>query len=486
MGEIKLEKNLKLFNCISILIGIVVGTGIFITPKIVLEHSGSIGITFIMWIACGLFSMFGAIAYTGLFSFKNDQKCWSYFFLMSIELGCMIPKAGGEYEYLMVAFGKLPGFLFIWTFIIIILPATFALTALTFSDYALQPVYINCSPPASARILLAAVAMLIITLVNCVSVRLTNLIQNIFNIGKILGLFMIISIGAYCLMIGRVENFSSPFENSVTHPGELALAFYNGLYSYSGWSFLNYVIEEIKEPNKVLPMSIFLGLGGVILIYVFANIAYFTLLNPFEIIKSSAVAYSFVEKIFPKLSWIISIFVCLSTLGYINGALFSASRTIFGAARNNHMPLFLAFINIKFLTPITSILFMAFSSLIFLIFDDIEFLVKISMLSEYIFIGSTVGGLLWLRKTQPKVFRPIRVNLFFPITFLIMCLFTIVMTIWISIEDSIKCIGLISIGIPIYFFFVVIEKPKSIQRKIDIFTVFVQKLTYSVFDDSSE
>lgn len=71
----------------------------------------------------------------------------------------MIPKAGGEYEYLMVAFGKLPGFLFIWTFIIIVLPATFALTALTFSDYALQPIFTNCSPPTSARIALAAVAM---------------------------------------------------------------------------------------------------------------------------------------------------------------------------------------------------------------------------------------------------------------------------------------------------------------------------------------
>lgn len=78
----------------------------------------------------------------------------------------MIPKAGGEYEYLMVAFGKLPGFLFIWTFIIIILPATFALTALTFADYALQPIYTNCYPPTSARILLAATAMCILINLN--------------------------------------------------------------------------------------------------------------------------------------------------------------------------------------------------------------------------------------------------------------------------------------------------------------------------------
>lgn len=135
----------------------------------------------------------------------------------------MIPKAGGEYEYLMVSFGNLPGFLFIWTFIIIMIPASFALTALTFADYVLQPFYLTCDPPLSARLLLGAASIsitqsliinlhlnincifhsqVIITLINCVSVRLTNIVQNVCTIGKIAGLLMIIGLGVYSLFLG--------------------------------------------------------------------------------------------------------------------------------------------------------------------------------------------------------------------------------------------------------------------------------------------
>lgn len=462
--KIELKKTLGLFNCVSLIVGIIIGSGIFISPKGVIQEVGSIGLSLISWILAGLFSMCGAIAYT--------------------ELGCMIPKAGGEYEYLMVCFGKIYGFLFIWTFIIIILPASFALTALTFADYSLQPFFSTCDPPFSARILLAACSLLIITFVNCVSVKWTNYLQNVFSISKLVGLLFIIALGIYGLVMGRTENFQNPFENSDWNPGKMALSFYSGLYSYSGWSFLNYVVEEIKNPNKVLPPAILIGLTIVIAIYVCANIAYFTLLSPREMIASSAVAFSFAEKIIGQYSWIISIFVALSTLGYINGTLFAASRTIFGAARNNHMPTLLAFINIKFLTPMTSIIFMALASLVCLIIEDTFVLLKLAMLAEYIFIGGTVVGLLYLRRSQPKLERPIKVNLFFPIVFIILTTLVIGFTFYSTPLDSFVCLGLIFIGVPVYIIFIKIEKPKSIQTKLDNFTLFIQKLTYSAFDES--
>ncbi|CAF1036527.1 unnamed protein product [Brachionus calyciflorus] len=463
-NSIKLEKNLKVINGISLLVGVIIGSGIFISPVGVIQECGSIGISLLAWVICGLISMFGAMSYA--------------------ELGCMIPKAGGEYEYLMVAFGKLTGFLFIWTFIIVMIPSSFALSALTFADYALQPFYEGCSPPLAPRILLAAAAISILTLINCVSVKLTNYVQNLFNIGKIAGLLMIIGLGAYSLLNGRTENFHAPFENSKYDPGNIAVAFYAGMYSYSGWSFLNYVVEEMKNPIRVLPVSIFFGLGAVIVIYVFANIAYFTLLSPKEMIASSAVAFSFADKILGDYSWIMSIFVSLSSLGYINGALFSASRTIFGAARNSHMPSLLALINIKFLTPITSILFMGLASLLCLVIEDTFVLLKLTMLSEYIFIGGTVVGLLWLRRVKPDILRPIKVNLFFPIVFLFTCIFTIIMTFIKSPQDSLMCLFVILLGVPVYYIFVYIKKPKSIQSKIDAITIFTQIVTYSVFDDS--
>ncbi len=91
---------------------------------------------------------------------------------------------------------------------------------------------------------------MIITFVNCTSVKWTNYLQNIFSVSKIIGLLFIIGLGVYGLVMGRTENFKEPFANSNPNPGNIALSFYSGLYSYSGWSFLNYVVEEIKEPNK--------------------------------------------------------------------------------------------------------------------------------------------------------------------------------------------------------------------------------------------
>lgn len=467
-GKVELKKNLGLANCVSLLIGLIIGSGIFISPKGVIMETGSIGSALIIWVACGAFSIIGGISYT--------------------ELGTMIPKAGGEYEYLGAAFGDLVAFLFVWGFVIIIVPASFALTALTFSDYALKPFFLDCEPPYSARLCLAAAAILAITAVNCVSVNWVNRLQNIFNVGKLAGLFAIVGFGVYALCIGRVENLkpSTIFEGSSMDPGQYAVAFNAGLYSYSGWSFLNYVVEEIKDSNKTLPRSIIMGLTGVTFIYIFVNVAYFTMLNPREMIDSSAVAFSFVEKLVGPLSSVMSICVALSCLGFLNGSIFSASRTIFAAARKNHMPSVLALININYLTPITSIIFMSALSLLCLLFDDVYVLLKLTMLTEYIFIGGTVFGLMVLRKTRPEMDRPIEVNLFFPITFVIICFGIIIVIVYTSPYDSLTCLLVMLIGVPVYWIFIALEKPKSLNAKIDNFTIWIQKLTQSVIDSKED
>jgi len=112
---------------------------IFAYQKGVIQEVESIGLSLLIWIACGILSIFGAQTYT--------------------ELGCMIPKAGGDYEYIMTAFGPIYGFLFVWSQLVIIIPAANAVAALTFADYILQPFYPNCESPFSARILLAASAV---------------------------------------------------------------------------------------------------------------------------------------------------------------------------------------------------------------------------------------------------------------------------------------------------------------------------------------
>merc|ERR1712127_111852 len=383
-------------------------------------------------------------------------------------------------EYLGTAFGDLAAFLFVWSFIVIVIPASFALTSLTFADYALKPFFLDCDAPINARIMLAAVALITIALINCYSMNMVKKLQDLFNVAKLLGLFTIIGFGIYAISIGRYENLAAPFENSSTDPGRYALAFYSGVYSYSGWSFLNYVVEEIKNPNKVLPVSITFGLSAVIGIYLAVNIAYFTLLSPKEMIESSAVAFTFTEKIIGQYSWTMSVCVALSCLGFLNGSFLPASRTIFAAARKNHMPSVLALININYLTPITSILFMSFLSILCLFFDDVYILLNMTMLTEYIFIGGTVFGPLILRRTRPEMERPIRVNLLFPIFFTTICALIIGMSIHSKPTDSLLCFLVIGLGIPVYLIFVVAEKPIWLDQKINAFTIYVQKLTLSV------
>lgn len=463
-NRVELEKNIGLFGGVSLIINIIVGSGIFVSPKGVIQEVGSIGLSIAIWIFCGLISIFGALTYT--------------------ELGCMIPKAGGEYEYLMTAFGNLLGFLFVWAQLIIIIPTANAVAALTFSDYLLQPFFPDCDIPNLARIFIAASAVLVLTVLNCVSVKWVNRIQNIFSTGKIAALLMIIFMGVYCLAIGRYQNFENVMEDSNYDAGKIAVAFYSGLFCYTGWSYLNYVVEEVKEPTKTLPRAIWLGLVIVIIVYSFTNVAYFTLLTPKEMIDSSAVAVSFVEKLIGEYSWIMSILVALSTFGFINSILLSTSRIIFGAARNNHMPTILAFINIKFLTPMVSVIFMSVATLICLNIKNTYVLINMGVLAEYIFITGAVCGLLYLRKSQPDISRPIKVNLFYPITFLIVCFFIILMTLYQIPVESFMCIAVLALGIPVYFLGVKWKKPDSIQKKLDAMTIFVQKLTYSVFDES--
>lgn len=136
-GGVQLKKELGLLDSVAIIVGIIVGAGIFVSPKGVLTNSGSVGQALIVWIFCGILSLVGALCYA--------------------ELGTMIPKSGGDYAYISDAFGPLPAFLYLWVALFILVPTGNAITALTFAQYILQPVWKGCKPPYEAVRLLAAV-----------------------------------------------------------------------------------------------------------------------------------------------------------------------------------------------------------------------------------------------------------------------------------------------------------------------------------------
>lgn len=134
-----LRKELGLLNGVGMIVGVIIGAGIFVSPTGVLRYAGSPGMALVVWAACGLISMVGALCYA--------------------ELGTMIPKSGGDYAYIFTAFGPLPAFLFLWVALLIIQPTSNAIAGITFANYILEPIYSGCTPPDNAVRLVAAVVI---------------------------------------------------------------------------------------------------------------------------------------------------------------------------------------------------------------------------------------------------------------------------------------------------------------------------------------
>uniref|UniRef100_A0A1A9VU07 Amino acid permease/ SLC12A domain-containing protein n=1 Tax=Glossina austeni TaxID=7395 RepID=A0A1A9VU07_GLOAU len=444
---VKLKKRINLIDGVAIIVGVIVGAGIFVSPKGVLKYSGSIGQSIVVWILCGVLSMLGALCYA--------------------ELGTMIPKSGGDYAYIGAAFGPLAAFLYLCVALLILVPTGNAITALTFAQYLLQPFWPSCDAPIEAVQLLAAMITCLLTVINCYNVKWVTRVTDIFTGTKVFALLVIVAAGAWYLFSGRAGHWDSPMDGTLTAPGFIALAFYNGLFSYSGWNYLNFVTEELRDPYKNLPKAICISMPVVTIIYVVTNVAYFSVLTADEILASDAVAVTFGDKMLGFMSWLIPFFVACSTFGSLNGAIFASSRLFFVGARNGHLPAAISLINISCLTPIPSLIFLCILTLILLFIKDVYSLINYVSYVEALFTLLSVSGLLWLRYKQPKIERPIRVNLALPIIFLITCIFLVVSSVFQSPIAVGVGTGIILSGIPVYL--MTIYRPVGWLTKLSIY-----------------
>lgn len=165
------------------------------------------------------------------------------------ELGTMIPESGGEYVYFLRIMGNMVAFVFVFSFVMVMRPASATGIALSFAEYAVAPIYPGCTPPVLVVKCVAAVAILLLTLVNCLNVNWVTGIQVTSMVVKVAVLAVIIVGGVVMLFMGHTENFEDSFEGTKVGVSSIGIAFYQGLWSYDGWNTLNYVTEELKRPE---------------------------------------------------------------------------------------------------------------------------------------------------------------------------------------------------------------------------------------------
>jgi len=391
----------------------------------------------------------------------------------------MIPRSGAEFQYLLEAYGSLPAFLFSWTFVLFQRPASQIMVLLVFGSYIIEAIFPGCGGREDLGPLvkiLAAAAMGVITFINCASVKWATRVQIIFTAAKMIAIVMLIFTGLVRLAQGHTIAFEKGSDGTTGQIGKFAFAFYNGLFSYDGWNQLNFVTEEIKNPNRNLPLTIFIGIPFVTLCYLLVNIGYFTVLTPPEFIASEAVAVTLANRLYGVMAWIIPVLVACSTFGTANGGCFSGGRLTFAAAREGHLPRFLAMIHTKRRTPLPGLIFSAFISSVMLIPETSSFEVLLNYFGFFTWLSYllSISGILWMRYKRPEAVRPYKVWLPIPIIMVVVASYLVFAPFYEAPLQSFYCVLFVSAGIPFYLCFVRYKlAPPSFLR-------FVNRVTYKL------
>ncbi|XP_077996340.1 cystine/glutamate transporter-like [Glandiceps talaboti] len=454
-----LKRQIGVFDCVSIIVGVIIGSGIFIAPKGILANTGgSVGVALIVWVLCGLLSAIGALCYA--------------------ELGTTITKSGGDFVYLLESFGPLIAFLRLWTSLIAIRPAVVVVIAITFAKYVTLPYMEDCAVPHAVIRLVAALLICAAVFVNCFSVPVTAQVVDLLTIGKVMGLLVIITTGLLLLFSGYVDYFKDSFSGTEEITIEkVPLGFYSGMFAYAGWFYINYVTEEIKEPARTLPKSIVIAMSIVTVIYILTNISYFTILAPGELLESEAVAVTFAYRAFSSMAWTIPLFVCLSTAGTVTANLLTTPRMFFVASREGHLPDVLAMIHIRRFTPIPAVLVTLPICFLLLLNDNVYSLINYLSFLRWLFIGLAIAAIPYLRWKQPHLPRPFKVPIILPIIFVICAFFMVGCSLYSAPMDCGIGLGIALTGVPVYYLGVKWKnKPMQYSRGMYYFTVFCQKL----------
>lgn len=461
-----LERRVGLFSGVALIVGTMIGSGIFVSPAELLERTGSVGMAFVIWVSCGVVSLLGALAYA--------------------ELGTMNPSSGAEYAYFMDAFGSIAAFLFSWVSSLVLKPAQLAIISLSFAEYTVEAFSNECPPPELTSKLVSILLIFVILAINCYSVNLATGVQNVFTCAKLVAVAIVVGGGGYALAQGSTQNLKNPFKETVYDIGKIADSFYLGLWAYDGWNNLNYVTEELINPSVNVPRSIVISIPLVTICYVMMNIAYLAVMTPAEMIESSAVAMTFGKRILGSMAWLMPLSVTVSTFGSANGTLFAAGRLCFAAGREGHLLDILSYVHTRRLTPIPGLIFHSIIAIFMILAGDIPSLIKFFSFTVWIFYGGAMLAVIVMRFTKPRFPRPYKVPIFIPVLMLLISIYLVIGPIYAKPElQYLYATIFIFSGLLLYIPIVHYNYKSAIMDKI---TVFCQLLfnvapTQSVLDD---
>uniref|UniRef100_A0A1B6L852 b(0,+)-type amino acid transporter 1 n=1 Tax=Graphocephala atropunctata TaxID=36148 RepID=A0A1B6L852_9HEMI len=443
--RLNLKRELNLYSAVSLIITVMIGGGIFVSPSSALQRAGSVGEALVVWVVCGVLSLLGALTFA--------------------ELSTVVPQSGAEYSFFRAAYsplhkfwGPLPSFSFVWVVVLILRPAEAAIIILVFAEYVYQPVAntfdLQLCPLYQDYIkkIIALMALGLTTYINTRSVKLFVKMQNIFSSCKILVCVIVIAGGIYNLSKGKIEHLSKGFEGSKTGIKDIILSIYSGLWTYDGWTSVTLVSEEVIKPQKNIFRSILIAVPLVMVLFVMMNVAYMSVLTVPEMISVPAVAVAFGDRILGPLKFIIPVGVALSTFSCSMASQFGVARLTFAAGREGHMPEALSYIHIHRYTPAPAVVLQGTLTFVFILSGNIVTLIEFASFLIWSFYGLAFTALLVLRRTRPDAPRPYKVPIGIPILLVLLAaLFAAVPIVMDPSPGHIGAVLFIILGFFVYY-----------------------------------
>ena len=439
-----LARDLGVSHASAIVVGTIIGSGIFLVPAEMMQAVGSAWLVYLAWIVGGVLSLAGAITYA--------------------ELGAMKPQAGGEYVYIRDAYGPLPGFLYAWTWFAIAKPASIATLTTgfvrilgTFPALAFFNQDAVRSPFAiSYGQLVAIAAAVFITALNYIGIKRAGEFQVVFTVVKIAIILSIAFLG-FSAASGTWRNFTTSFQGATGGFAGFMAALIAALWAYDGWNDLNMVSGEVRDPGRNIPTALIAGVGVVAVLYMLTNAAVQYVLpaasiatSPRPASEATAVAVG---------AWgaaIVSAGMALSMLVALNGTIMSGARVPFAMARDGYFFHAMAEVHPRFHTPSVALIVQLGLSIVLLLFaGTFRQLFSLAIFAEWLFYLISASTVFVLRKQEPDALRPYRTWGYplVPAMFTVAAAVLLYYTFTENLRNSAWGVVVILAGVPIYLYF---------------------------------
>ena len=441
----KLDRQLGLFDSTMMVVGIVIGSGIFMTTGLMADALPSASLILIVWLLGGLQMLAGALTYA--------------------ELGAAMPKAGGQYVYLREAYGSLPAFLFGWVAFIAYLTGTNAAIAVAVAEH-LGSFYPSISThnivigfdyfSISGGQIFAISLILILSFINYLGILFGKWIQNVFTILKI-GSILFFALAGLFISSGNHIDFSiNPTSMSIgSILTGMGIALVAVTWTVGGWEYVTFAAGEIKNPKKNLPLALIIGTVVIFVLYIMINIAYLKVLPMDSLIGELKVGEATAKSLYgPGIAGAFVVVVIISMFGSLNGNILVGPRISYAMAKDKLFFSKAAEVHPKFHTPGNAIMIQGVWASVLALSGTFEEIITLVVFVNFMMWIAASSTVFVLRKKQPELERPYKVwgYPYVPAFFIIFSSAIMINTFFESPQQSLMGIGLTLLGIPAYLY----------------------------------